>query len=630
MTEPRYPPLNDYGVIGDLHTAALVSRGGSLDWWCPPRFDSPALFAAVLDAERGGRWRIRPTVPATSEQRYLPATNLLVTTFHAEAGGVAAVTDFMPVAGSRAGIAAIYRRVEGHRGTVPLEVEFTPRFDYGRLPTRLVPRRAGLLATDDRRDAAALSATAGLAWRVGDAGAQCSFEVGAGQAWWFVLRWDDDEVQSIEALEPQRTLDATSRWWDAWVAQIAYRGPYRAEVERSALALKLLQYEPSGAIVAAPTTSLPEWPAGGRNWDYRYTWLRDSAYVLYALDSLQIQREADSYLRFLLRACRRADERHLQILYAPDGTREASELILDHLEGYGGAKPVRIGNGAADQFQLDVYGELLDTVAIGHRERSPSEGVWAAIRRLVDWVAANWTLPDWGIWEARQEPRHHVLSKVMAWVALDRAAWLGARYKLEGDVDGWRRAAQAVRHEVLEKGWDASRRTFVQAYGAPALDASVLLLPKVRFLPRTDERVRSTLESVRRELGAGPEELVYRYRTTDGLEGDEGAFPACSFWMIQNLAMVGEHAESERLFRLLLRRGGTLGLFAEEVDPRTGDQLGNYPLGLSHAALINTAVMLERLRPATDGQGRAETGGTGGTGDQPRPAESLAQAPPAP
>jgi GH15 family glucan-1,4-alpha-glucosidase len=496
---------------------------------------------------------------------------------------------------------AIVRRVAGHRGRVPMAVLFQPRLDYGREPVRFATRRAGLVGADGGHSLA-LSAWHGLEWTVAEDAARARFDLEEGEERWFVLRWDHDEAPPSAALAPDAALDATIRFWDAWVAPLAYHGPYRAEVQRSALALKLLQFEPSGAIVAAPTTSLPEWPGAGRNWDYRFTWLRDSAYVLYALDSLGIASEADAYIRFLVRALRRDDASHLQVLYAPHGDREADERVLDHLEGYAGSAPVRVGNGAATQFQLDVYGELLDTIAIAHRSREPGEATWSSTRRLVDWVAANWRRPDWGIWEARVEPRHHVLSKVMAWVALDRGARLAGAHRLEANVEGWRAEAEAVRADVLERGWDPVRATFVQAYGEPALDASVLIIPKVRFLPRTDPRVRSTLEAVRRELGAGPEELIYRYRTPDGLDGDEGAFVACSFWMIQNVALTGDLAEAERLFRLLLRRAGPLGLFAEEIDPRTGDHLGNYPLGLSHAALINTAVMFERLRERGTGR----------------------------
>ncbi|HSE27631.1 MAG TPA: glycoside hydrolase family 15 protein [Gemmatimonadales bacterium] len=591
----RYRPIADYGVIGDLRTAALVSRDGSVDWWCLPRFNDPSVFAALLDADRGGRWRIGPAAAATSEQRYLPGTNVLVTTFHLEAGGAAAVTDFLPMGPARGAEPVIFRRVAGHRGRVPMATRFQPRFEYGREAARFTMRRAGLIATESGR-ALALSAWPELEWSLEGDATTATFELGAGEERWFVLRWDHDETPAAVTLGPQAALDATIGYWDAWVAPLDYHGPYRAEVQRSALALKLLQYEPSGAIVAAPTTSLPEWIGAGRNWDYRFTWLRDSAYVLYALDSLGILSEADAFQRFLLRALRRDDASHLQVLYAPHGDREADERVLDHLEGYAGSAPVRVGNGAATQFQLDVYGELLDTIAIAHRTREPGEAAWSSVERLVDWVAENWGRPDWGIWEARLEPRHHVCSKVMAWAALDRGASLAEQYGLRGDGARWRAEAAAVKAEVLEQGWDPARSTFVQAYGEPGLDASTLVIPKVRFLPRTDPRVRGTLEAIRRELGAGPEELIYRYRSPDGLAGDEGAFVACSFWMIQNVALTGDFEEAERLFRLLLRRASPVGLFAEEIDPRTGDHLGNYPLGLSHAALINTAVMLERLR----------------------------------
>ncbi len=591
----RYWPIADYGVIGDLRTAALVSRDGGVDWWCLPRFNDPSVFAALLDAERGGRWRIGPAAPATSEQRYLPGTNVLVTTFHFEAGGAAAVTDFLPMGAARIAEPVLFRRVVGHRGRVPMATVFHPRFAYGRDEARLTARRAGLTATDSTH-ALALSAWPELEWAMEGGAATARFDLEAGEERWFVLRWDHDETPAAVTLGPQAALDATIDYWDTWVAPLDYHGPYRAEVQRSALALKLLQYEPSGAIVAAPTTSLPEWLGAGRNWDYRYTWLRDSAYVLYALDSLGILSEAEAFIRFLVRACRRDDASHLQVLYSPHGDREADERVLDHLEGYAGSGPVRIGNGAANQFQLDVYGELLDTIAIAHRTQAPGEAAWASMNRLVDWVADNWRRPDWGIWEERLAPRHHVSSKVMAWTALDRGAALAEQHQLRGDVARWRAEAEAVKAEVLDRGWDPGRGTFVQGYGEPALDASVLLIPKVHFIHRTDPRVRSTLDAVRRELGAGPEELIYRYRTADGLNGDEGAFVACSFWMVQNVALTGDFDEAERLFRLLLRRASPLGLFAEEIDPRTGDHLGNYPLGLSHAALINTAVMLERLR----------------------------------
>jgi GH15 family glucan-1,4-alpha-glucosidase len=591
--------IGDYGIIGDLHTAALVGRNGSIDWLCAPRFDSPSVFAALLDPGVGGRWQIRPVGGWTSEQRYLPATNVLETAFHAEEGGVLEVTDFMPVGPSRLGRPEVHRRVHCPRGPVEVEVLFEPRFDYGLREPTLTRRTFGVLATDQDDDVATVATAAGAPWQVEGGRAELRLELGTGDTVWFVLRFDDDEVHPIEAYASPRKLDETAAWWDTWAARLLYQGPYRREVERSALALKLCCYEPSGAIIAAPTTSLPEESGGGRNWDYRYTWLRDSAFVLYALDRLGYGGEADGFLQFLKRVCRRVDGRHLQILFAVDGRRDVPERQLDHLAGFRGARPVRVGNGAVSQFQLDVYGELLEAVGTWRRGREVLEGLWKVVRDLVDWTAGHWREPDWGIWEARLEPKHYVHSKVMAWAALRQGAQLAHELHYPDLAERWRREAEALHAEVCERGWDPVRQTFVQVYGEPQLDAALLVIPKFRFLPRFDSRVRSTLEAIRRELATTCEELVYRYRSADGLSGDEGAFVVCSFWVVQNLAMIGEHAEAERLFRNLLRRANHVGLLAEEIDPATGEQLGNFPLGLSHAALINTAHILERLRPAS-------------------------------
>lgn len=588
--------IQDHGLIGDLYTAALVGRDGSIDWFCAPRFDSASVFAALLDAERGGHWRIAPLAPVTSEQRYLPGTNVLVTTFHAEAGGVVSLTDFMPVGPAREGGTSIYRHVVCQRGELTVAVEFAPRFDYARQAPQLIRRESGILATDRDDDVLTVAGPPGVAWELADGVARATLTLRAGDEAWFVLRWDDDEVHAIADYRAAQTFEATTRWWDAWVAQLQYHGPYRQEVERSALALKLCSYEPSGAILAAPTTSLPEWLGGDRNWDYRFTWLRDSAFVLYALDLLGFDAEGGQFMRFLKRVARRKDGSHLQIMYGVDGRRELPERTLEHLAGYHGSRPVRVGNAAAGQFQMDVYGELFAAARVSQRRHPTTEGLWHTLRELADWTASHWRQPDLSIWEPRNEPRHYVYSKVLAWVALDRAVIMARELGRSDDVALWEREAAAVRAEVLERGWDPMRRTFVQAYGEPQLDAALLAIPKFRFLPRGDPRVRDTLAAVRRELATSCEDLVYRYRAPDGVGGDEGAFVVCSFWMVQNLAMVGEIDEAERLFKLLLRRASPVGLFAEEIDPRTGDHLGNYPLALSHAALINTAYILERLR----------------------------------
>ncbi|MHB1864028.1 MAG: glycoside hydrolase family 15 protein [Gemmatimonadaceae bacterium] len=590
--------IGDHGIIGDLHTAALVGLDGTIDWWCTPRFDSPSIFAALLDAERGGHWRIAPDAglaPWAAAQRYVPHTNVLVTTFQSDQGTVE-LTDFMPVGPARGPAPEIHRRVRCVSGAVRVDVSYAPRFGYAQRQPVFVPRRHGLMAWDGYDDVLSLSGSRDVEWKMDGHTATMALDLRAGMSAWFVLRADDDEVRAVRDYRPSQKLEMTKRWWTQWASQLVYDGPYGDVVERSALALKLCSYHPSGAIVAAPTTSLPESHGGRRNWDYRYAWLRDSAFVVYALDRLGFDGEVVAFLDFLKRVARRGTSQHIQIMYGIDGRRDLPESTLAHLRGYHGASPVRIGNAAATQFQLDVYGELLETASIWARHHPLSEGLWKVLRDLVDWTAHHWREPDFSIWEARQVPKHYVYSKVMAWTAVDRGISIAQTCGLTADVDGWRKAADEIHADVLQRGWDAERQTFVQAYGERQLDAALLVIPKVRFLPADDPRVRSTVQAVRRELGAGAADLLYRYRSEDGLSGDEGAFIVCSFWLAQDLALGGDLDAGEQLFRDLLRRVNHVGLMAEEIDPHTGEQLGNFPQALSHAALLNTAYILERMR----------------------------------
>jgi len=600
QVRPRYKPISDYAIIGDLRTAALVGLDGSIDWCCLPRFDSASVFAAILDHDRGGRFRISPTASYTSTQRYLPATNILVTTFHTDRGGVVEVTDFMPAgerAYERAANHEIHRRVTCTRGEVEIEILFEPRFGYGASPVYLVPRRNGILATDREREAMALAAPDSIWWEFDGScsTARAVLRVRAGDTFWIVLRYDDDEVYPVAHYESQARLDETAAFWDRWVSRIRYRGPYRAEVERSALVLKLLFYDPTGAVVAAPTTSLPEEIGGVRNWDYRYTWLRDASFTLYALHVLGQHDEANRFMDYLKRVTRKSAD-HLQIMYGIGGERILTELELPHLEGYRGSRPVRIGNAAYDQLQLDVYGEVLETAFLWHQNHPMTEGLWSLLASLVDWVADNWRRKDSGIWEVRAGLQHYVFSKVMCWVALDRAIKMAEQLELPANLDRWRRERDAIHEEVMRKGWSETKQAFVQHYDTDALDAANLQIGIVGFLPYDHPRVKSTIEATLRELTSEDQELVYRYVNPDGLPGGEGVFSICTFWLADALILSGDVERGERIFKRMLRHANHVGLYSEEIDPRTGEFLGNFPQAFTHIALINTAHFLEWAR----------------------------------
>ena len=600
QVRPRYKPISDYAIIGDMRTAALVGLDGSIDWCCLPRFDSASVFAAILDHDRGGRFRISPTASYTSTQRYLPATNILVTTFHTDRGGVVEVTDFMPAGErsyERAAHHEIHRRVTCTRGEVEIEILFEPRFGYGASPVYLIPRRHGILATDREREALALAAPDSIWWEFDGAcsTARAVLRVQAGDTFWIVLRYDDDEVYPVAHYQSQARLDETAAFWDRWVSRIRYNGPYRAEVERSALVLKLLFYDPTGAVVAAPTTSLPEEIGGVRNWDYRYTWLRDAAFTLYALHVLGQYDEANRFMDYLKRVTRKSAD-HLQIMYGIGGERILTEQELPHLEGYRGSRPVRIGNAAYDQLQLDVYGEVLETAYLWHQNHPMTEGLWSLLASLADWVADNWRRKDSGIWEVRAGLQHYVFSKVMCWVALDRAIKMAEQLGLPANLDRWRRERDAIHEEVMRKGWSETKQAFVQHYDTDALDAANLQIGIVGFLPYDHPRVKSTIEATLRELTSEDQELVYRYVNPDGLPGGEGVFSICTFWLADALILSGDIERGERIFKRMLRHANHVGLYSEEIDPRTGEFLGNFPQAFTHIALINTAHFLEWAR----------------------------------
>jgi GH15 family glucan-1,4-alpha-glucosidase len=590
----RYAPISDYAVIGDMRTAALVGMHGSIDWCCWPEFDSPSAFAALLDADHGGRCRIAPSEPHTTEQRYLAATNVVVTTFHGDAGGVVEVVDFMPVTtlGTRGPYPEIHRRICGVRGQMSIAIQFAPRLNYAATRTRLIPRRDGVLATDDEDEVLTLAGPRDVWWTLSDDTATAELVLRAGEDAWFVLRYDDDEVHPIAEYESLRKFEETVAYWDQWVSRIRYRGPYRADVERSALVLKLMCYSPSGAIVAAPTTSLPESMGGVRNWDYRFTWLRDSAFVLDALSALGQFDEADSFMRFLRRITRKASDAHIQIMYGIDGRRDLTERSLPHLEGYQGSAPVRVGNGAYDQVQLDVYGEVLATAWRWSHVYPVGEGTWMSLSRLVDWVTTHWQLPDSGIWEVRAGVQHYVLSKVMCWVALEYGIRMAEEFQLPAALEKWRAAREAVRESILTRGWSDKKQSFVQYYGTDALDAANLVIPLVGFLPPDDPRVRSTVQAIMAELSSEDQELIFRYRNDDGLPGEEGVFSCCTFWAAQALAVCGDRDRAERLFLRMRRHANHVGLYSEELHPTTGEFLGNFPQAFTHIAMINCAAAL--------------------------------------
>ncbi len=588
--------IEDYALIGDMQTAALVCRDGTADWLCLPRFDSHAVFAGLLGTEEHGFWRLSPARPEGSEplpadrRRYRGDSLILESEWDTPRGTVR-VTDFMP---PRDGAPQLIRIVEGVSGRVPMRSELRMRFSYGRV-TPWVHKVDGRTVAVAGPDSVWLDTQADTYGE--NLTTYSDFTVGPGDRVAFTISWQPSHREPPALPDPEGSLEATELFWREWVDQCTYHGPYREAVVRSLITLKALTYAPTGGIVAAPTTSLPEEIGGVRNWDYRYTWLRDAAITLSSLLRTGYREEARAWREWLLRAVA-GDPENLQIMYGIAGERELGEAELDWLPGYENSAPVRVGNGAANQLQLDVYGEVTEALHLAHMTGLTRNDYAMGLQlKLIEYLEKHWEEPDEGIWEVRGPRRHFVHSKVMAWVAVDRTIKLVESGDVEGPLERWYELRDDIHRDVCERGYDKERNTFTQSYGSKELDASLLLIPQMGFLPPDDKRVIGTIEAIQRELST-EDGFILRYPTegeeagVDGLEGDEGAFLACSFWMADDLAMIGRVDEARRLFEKLLSLRNDLGLLAEEWDSRLQRQVGNFPQAFSHVPLIDTALRL--------------------------------------
>ncbi|MEU8824003.1 glycoside hydrolase family 15 protein [Streptomyces sp. NPDC048636] len=591
--------IDDYALIGDHQTAALVGRDGSIDWLCLPRFDSAACFAALLGDQDNGHWRLAPRDAGDCTRRSYLEDSLVLESVWETASGTVKVIDFMP---QRDRAPDVIRVVEGVSGSVEMRGTLRLRFDYGHV-IPWVRRDDGHRIAVAGPDSIWLRSEPEVHTYGKDFSTRSEFTVSAGEKVAFVLTWHPSHEPRPRRVDPYAALRSSLEDWRSWAARCSYEGPYRDAVMRSLITLKALTYAPTGGIVAAPTTSLPERLGGVRNWDYRYCWLRDSTLTLNALLSAGYRDEAIAWRDWLLRAVA-GDPAELQIMYGLGGERRIHEHELDWLEGFAHSAPVRVGNGAVAQRQLDVYGEVLDTLHLARVSGLPAEPhAWRMQSALMDFLESTWRDPDEGLWEVRGPRRHFVHSKVMAWVAADRAVRaVESRPELSGDANRWRAMREAVHREVCEKGYDPARSTFTQSYGSAELDAATLLIPKVGFLPATDPRVTGTIDAVRRELSE--DGLIRRYtsdgdgadgdgtRNLDGLPGREGAFLACSFWLADALRLSGRHKDARTLFERLLELRNDVGLLAEQYDPATDQLLGNFPQAFSHIGLVDTALTL--------------------------------------
>lgn len=608
-----YQPIENYGLIGDMHTVALVGIDGSIDWLCYPYFDSPSVFAALLDDEKGGRFKISPSVSdgIKYKQFYWPDTNVLTTRFFS-ADGVGEILDFMPV--SRSGKAGnnhpLIRRICVLRGTISFRMECSPAFNYARDRHSVSITPGGAIFNSDNLS---LELSTSCELKQTDKSVFGEFTLNEGEVISFVLQEflpKPDNHAHIPEGEIQRLFDETVDYWQRWISRCTYTGRWREVVYRSAFVLKLLTFEPTGAIVASPTCSLPEIIGGERNWDYRYTWIRDAAFTLYALLRIGFTEEAEKFMRWLEKRCQEIDfDGSLQVMYTISGGHEIKEEILDHLDGYMGSRPVRIGNAAHKQFQLDIYGELMDSVYLFNKYGAPiSYDLWTKLRMVVDWVCENSQRKDHGIWEIRGEPKHFVYSKLMSWVAIDRGLRLADKRSFPADSSRWRKCRDSLYEEIMAKGWNSHRKTFVQHYGSDMLDAANLIMPLVFFVAPNDPRMLMTLDAISKSPAEGgllSSSLVYRYdvnTVADGFKGTEGAFNICTFWLVEALTRAGR-SDPERLdmarviFERMLGYANHLGLYAEET-AHNGMAAGNFPQAFTHLSLISAAFNLDRALSA--------------------------------
>jgi GH15 family glucan-1,4-alpha-glucosidase len=605
--ETDYLPIAEHGLVGDLHTIALVGTNGTIDWYCCPSFDAPSVFGAILDKDKGGFYALRPSAEDwDAKQLYFPETNVLITRFFTE-DGVGEVQDYMPI--DHAEIAAhrhrLIRRVVIVRGHMEFQLEVQPRFDYGRVEHEVEMHPHGVLFRSPDLTLAlegAIARTMGHERRLERRGdgifARISLDAGESQTFLLERVAQDHICRPHSEREADRSFEATVGYWRNWVGQSRYRGRWREMVMRSALTLKLLTYAPTGALVAAPTTSLPEQLGGGRNWDYRYTWIRDAAFSLYGLLRLGFTEEAAAFMNWLTDRTREwkiGPSGPLQIMYGIDGRADLPEFDHETWEGYRGSHPVRIGNAAAEQRQLDIYGELIDSVYLFNKYGSPIfSDTWDNVRRIVDWLCENWDQADEGIWETRGGQKDFTYSRLMCWVALERSIRMNRARGLPGDIVRWLAERDRIYNQIMQKGWSNERQAFVQHYGSDVLDASVLLMPLTLFIAPKDPKWLSTLDAISDELVS--DSLVYRYNveaSPDGLRGDEGTFSICSFWYVEALTRAGRLDEARLAFEKMLTYANHLGLYSEEIGP-TGEALGNFPQAFTHLALISAAYNLDR------------------------------------